>query len=419
MGSGRTSRAVALATSCLPPWPCRPAAAAPRARPPTPAEDAGRPRRPDVHGRPRRPPPTPTTPPPQPRRATRRGAPRPIPGAAARRDMLIFSQHTLSDRSCGASGTRGRGPGRAARAGPGQHREPRDQRRRGRPRRRTATSPRRRRRSSSRSGTGSPAVRWRCARARKQLAKGGYVRLGAGDDAPQVHVGAYAPQIPQVDAVVNDSWVDDARMRQGNALLISTGIRTPLSVRKPIERHRRRPGLGADPRRRGPARPRPGRRADGVPGRHRRRRGRHLQLHACSAAAGSRPTRRWVAAHISTETCRSSAPSPATRRCSRSCAPRCTRSSARGLRRRDPPRPVRRLLLPALHRRHDHAVQPLLRPGPRPQRPGNQRGTVGEMDRERGGDLRALGLHLGRRLALHRPDALRDERASSKRVPAE
>ena len=37
-------------------------------------------------------------------------------------------------------------------------------------------------------------------------------------------------------------------------------------------------------------------------------------------------------------------------------------------RRRDPPRGVRRLLLPALHRRLDEAVQPLLRPGARPQR---------------------------------------------------
>jgi hypothetical protein len=49
-------------------------------------------------------------------------------------------------------------------------------------------------------------------------------------------VGAYSPQIPQVDAVVNDSWVKTLGMRKGNALLVSTGIRTPLSIRSPIQR---------------------------------------------------------------------------------------------------------------------------------------------------------------------------------------
>jgi D-alanyl-D-alanine carboxypeptidase len=71
---------------------------------------------------------------------------------------------------------------------------------------------------------------------RKQVAKSGYVRLGASADAPQVHVGAYSPQIPQVDAVVNNSWVKTLGMRKGNALLVSTGIRTPLSIRTPIQR---------------------------------------------------------------------------------------------------------------------------------------------------------------------------------------
>jgi len=71
---------------------------------------------------------------------------------------------------------------------------------------------------------------------RRQVARNGYVRLGASADAPQVHVGAYSPQIPQVDAVVNDSWVKTLGMRKGNALLVSTGIRTPLSIRSPIQR---------------------------------------------------------------------------------------------------------------------------------------------------------------------------------------
>lgn len=71
---------------------------------------------------------------------------------------------------------------------------------------------------------------------RRQVPKDGYVRMGTRSDAPQIHVGVYAPQIPQVDAIVNDSWVKTLGMREGNALLVSTGIHTPLSIRKPIQR---------------------------------------------------------------------------------------------------------------------------------------------------------------------------------------
>jgi hypothetical protein len=69
---------------------------------------------------------------------------------------------------------------------------------------------------------------------RKQVSASGYVRLGARSGAPRIHVGAYAPQIPQIDAVVNSSWAATLGMRPGNALLVSTGIRTPQTIRKPI-----------------------------------------------------------------------------------------------------------------------------------------------------------------------------------------
>jgi D-alanyl-D-alanine carboxypeptidase len=69
---------------------------------------------------------------------------------------------------------------------------------------------------------------------RKQVSHRGYVRLGARADAPEVHVGAYSPQVPQVDAVVNDSWVKTLGMTPGNAVLVSTGSRTPADVRKPV-----------------------------------------------------------------------------------------------------------------------------------------------------------------------------------------
>jgi hypothetical protein len=71
---------------------------------------------------------------------------------------------------------------------------------------------------------------------RRQVDQDGYVRMGARADAPRIHVGAYAPQIPQIDALVNPAWAHDLGMRPGNALLVSTGIRTPLSVRKPLQR---------------------------------------------------------------------------------------------------------------------------------------------------------------------------------------
>jgi hypothetical protein len=70
---------------------------------------------------------------------------------------------------------------------------------------------------------------------RKQVSANGYVQLGGRSDAPAIHVGAYAPQIPQVDAVVNQSWATTLGMRPGNALLISTGIRAPQSIRKLVE----------------------------------------------------------------------------------------------------------------------------------------------------------------------------------------
>jgi hypothetical protein len=71
---------------------------------------------------------------------------------------------------------------------------------------------------------------------RKQVGAAGYVRLGARADAPRVHVGAYSGQVPQVDAVVNDSWIPTLGMRPGNALLVSTGERSPAQLRKPIQR---------------------------------------------------------------------------------------------------------------------------------------------------------------------------------------
>jgi hypothetical protein len=64
----------------------------------------------------------------------------------------------------------------------------------------------------------------------------GFVRLGTSEDAATVHIGAFAPQAIQVDAVVNESWVPDLDVNKDNALLIRTGGTAPITLRKPIER---------------------------------------------------------------------------------------------------------------------------------------------------------------------------------------
>ncbi|WP_205471718.1 M15 family metallopeptidase [Nocardioides sp. SYSU D00038] len=64
----------------------------------------------------------------------------------------------------------------------------------------------------------------------------GYLKLGAAETASRVHVGAYAEQAPQVDAVVNEKWAEELGMTPGNALLVSTGIAAPQKIRRAIQR---------------------------------------------------------------------------------------------------------------------------------------------------------------------------------------
>ncbi|HEX6150474.1 M15 family metallopeptidase [Nocardioides sp.] len=65
----------------------------------------------------------------------------------------------------------------------------------------------------------------------------GNVALGGGTDAPVVHIGAYAPQATTIDLVVNTAWVDDLEgMVFGNGLLLSTEGFDPSTIRKDVER---------------------------------------------------------------------------------------------------------------------------------------------------------------------------------------
>ena len=68
------------------------------------------------------------------------------------------------------------------------------------------------------------------------LDDGGNLRLGTAADAPAVHVGAYTQQQPLVDAVVNPTWVETLGMTPDNALLVRTGKAAPKPVRNKIEK---------------------------------------------------------------------------------------------------------------------------------------------------------------------------------------
>jgi hypothetical protein len=71
---------------------------------------------------------------------------------------------------------------------------------------------------------------------RRLVDKDGMIRLGSDDEAPVLHVGAYTPQIPTIDMVVNTAWADDVGMATDNGLLISTDGFAPATIRKPLER---------------------------------------------------------------------------------------------------------------------------------------------------------------------------------------
>lgn len=65
---------------------------------------------------------------------------------------------------------------------------------------------------------------------------GDYLKLGNDDDAPSVHIGAYAPQVPQIDLVVNERWGEELGMPLGNALIVTTGLHSPREVVKEVQR---------------------------------------------------------------------------------------------------------------------------------------------------------------------------------------
>ncbi len=64
----------------------------------------------------------------------------------------------------------------------------------------------------------------------------GYLTLGSGEDAPQVHVGAYAALVKRIDAVVTRPLGEHLGMPSDNAMLVSTGDLTPSVLTDKMQR---------------------------------------------------------------------------------------------------------------------------------------------------------------------------------------
>ncbi len=229
---------------------------------------------------------------------------------------------------------------------------------------------------------------------RELQTKDGFLKLGNGTDAPSAHVGAYAQLLDpgwarQIDAVVNYKWAKTLGMKPANAALISMGSPSPQSIMKKLVAAA---GPGASVQILGP----------------------NLDLKVAQTAVltgGSvakavgtfnytansngtvNPDPGWVqlahphrgdADHRAGDRQRGDA-APAPRR--------PQRGGARGALEVD--LPVRRLLRPAIHRRHQHPLVPQLRHRHRPQRGGQPARHSRQDGPPRGHDLQAVGLRLG------------------------
>jgi hypothetical protein len=64
----------------------------------------------------------------------------------------------------------------------------------------------------------------------------GYLHLGTAADSPEVHIGAYAPLVKQISAVVNYKRGEQLGLPRDNALLVSTGKLTPSAVMDRLEK---------------------------------------------------------------------------------------------------------------------------------------------------------------------------------------
>ncbi len=71
---------------------------------------------------------------------------------------------------------------------------------------------------------------------KKLIGKDDMMPLGNAEDSPTVHVGAYAPLVRRIDAVVNTARGEQLEIPTDNALLVSTGELTPSALEKQMKR---------------------------------------------------------------------------------------------------------------------------------------------------------------------------------------
>jgi len=64
------------------------------------------------------------------------------------------------------------------------------------------------------------------------------VTMGNDDDAETVHIGAFAPLVlrSKISAIVNERWAEKLHMVKNNALIVSTGEKSPLTAQKALRR---------------------------------------------------------------------------------------------------------------------------------------------------------------------------------------
>ena len=181
--------------------------------------------------------------------------------------------------------------------------------------------------------------------------KNAFVKLGNDKDAPEVHIGAYAPQVPSIDAVVNEKWGEELDVPQDNALIISTLKTSPQSVRPKVAKLLDAGHLDPAARRGDPLRPRPGRPADRHPHRWLGRAGGRLVLLPGDRRRPDRPRQRLGAGQHPHRAGADPGQRDLPQGDAAAAAGRAHRGAEERPRRQDPPGGVRRVLLPALHRR--------------------------------------------------------------------
>jgi hypothetical protein len=64
----------------------------------------------------------------------------------------------------------------------------------------------------------------------------GYLKLGTSADSPSVHIGAYAPLIKSISAIVNEKRAEQLGLPHDNAMILSTGDLTPSKIIKQLRR---------------------------------------------------------------------------------------------------------------------------------------------------------------------------------------